>query len=450
MPPQLSKSRFLAGLQCLKRLYFECYHRELADPVEANRQAIFNAGTAIGELARQRFPDGSLIEENYLEHFQAVRSTQTLLSDTAVPALYEAAFTFQGIRTRVDILKRNGQQEFDLVEVKSTTGVKPEHLPDVAIQMYAAEGSGIRIRRVYLMHINNGYVYQGGDHDLEQLFSLQDVTDSARSYVAENMPDDLARMWESLQRDDAPDIETSPHCKKPYQCPFYGHCHESEIKVNRQRFISPDLASSLEEIAFPATFLDFETVMPAIPVYAGTRPYQLIPFQWSLHIRNSSGQIRHDSFLNDDTEDPRERFITSLIEAIPREGAIVTYSHYEKTVMNGLAKAFPQYENRLLVLGERVIDLLKLIRRNYYHPEFNDSYSLKSVLPALVPNLSYADLAIPDGLAAATSYNRMIADDTPEYEKAEIREALLAYCQRDTEGMVHIYDALQAEAEGYG
>ena len=179
--PQLSKSRFLAGLQCLKRLYLECHHPELADPVEAGQQAVFDAGSAVGKLARQRFPDGTLIEEQYFEHSQAVRSTQTLLSDASVPALYEPAFTFQGVRTRIDVLSRSGGQEFDLIEVKSTTSAKDEHIPDIAIQLYVVEGSGITIGRAYLMHINNTYVYQGGDHNPEQLFSLADVTDRSQS-----------------------------------------------------------------------------------------------------------------------------------------------------------------------------------------------------------------------------------------------------------------------------
>ena len=159
--PQLSKSRFLAGLQCLKRLYLECHDRELADPIEASRQAIFDAGTAVGVLARQRFPGGALIDEDYFQHAQAVRSTRVRLSDASLPALFEPAFTFQGIRTRVDVLTRSDEQEFDLVEVKSTTGPKNEHIPDIAIQMHVVEGSGISIRKAYLLHINNTYVYQG-------------------------------------------------------------------------------------------------------------------------------------------------------------------------------------------------------------------------------------------------------------------------------------------------
>ena len=490
--PQLSKSRFIAGLQCLKRLYLECYHRELADPVEAGQQAVFDAGTSVGELARRRFPNGKLVAEQYFEHSQAEQTTLALLSDTSIPALYEPAFTFQRIRTRVDILVRVDGPIFDLVEVKSTTSAKDQHIPDVAIQLYALEGSGVTIRRAYLMHINNTYVYQGGNHDVEQLFSLTDVTEEARAYMDEDIPNNLALMWESLQLAETLDIETGPHCTTPYRCPFFGYCHQDKpehpvrdlprlrqgdyerLRVSGvreigsippdftglsslqsrvrdsvatgQSYVGPNLASRLGEISFPASFLDFETLSLAVPIYAGTRPYQTIPFQWSLHVREADGKLRHSAFLDDSPGDPRERFISGLLEALPSEGSIVVYSSYETTVLKGLAQAFPQYAGRLLALCERVIDLLQIIRGNYYHPEFHGSFSIKSVLPALVPDMSYADLDVPDGMAAAAAYARLVTGDAPEPEKAAIREALLAYCERDTLATVRVYEALLAEA----
>ena len=446
----LSKSRFQYGLQCLKRLYLEAYHRELADPVGARLQAIFDSGTAVGELARRRFPNGTLVKETYLEHAQAVETTKALLADAAIPSLYEPAFTYRGIRTRIDALRRNGRQGFDLVEVKSTTSVKPEHVTDVAIQLYAAEGCGVSIDRAYLMHINNAYVYRGGDHDLEQLFTLADVSDRARAFVAESVPNDLDRMWEALQLDHAPDIAVGRHCTSPYRCSFYGHCHQGEAGTDRPLSISPSLASRLGEIAFPAAFLDFETFGPAVPVYVGTRPYQRVPFQWSMHVMDADGRLSHASFLNGDVEDPRERFITGLLEAVPIEGSIVAYSPYERTMMRELAEAFPQHRDGLLALCDRVVDLLKLVRGGYYHPGFNGSYSLKSVLPALVPDMDYADLEVQDGMAASMAYARMTAADAPASEKASIRQALLAYCERDTEAMVRIYDKLLSETGGAG
>ena len=269
MTPQLSKSKFQYGLQCLKRLYLESYHPELIDPIDSGLQARFDTGTTVGDVARQRFPNGRLIAETYLEHDQALDTTETLLTDASVPALYEPAFTFQGIRTRVDVLNRTALGGFDLVEVKSSTRLKPEHITDVAIQVYAVEGSGIPIRGAYLMHLNNTYVYQGGDHDLEQLFTLQDVSDPARSFIEKSVPNDLSRMWSTLQLDTPPEIETGSHCTKPYRCSFYGHCHQDSPRTKRQPYISPALSSRLGEITFPAGFLDFETFNPAIPLYPG-------------------------------------------------------------------------------------------------------------------------------------------------------------------------------------
>ena len=490
--PQLSKSRYMAGLQCLKRLYLETYRRELADPVDPAQQARFDAGTTVGELARQRFPGGRLVAEEYYQHEQAVRTTRRLLRSVPVPPLYEAAFSFEGIRTRVDVLYKNEEPGFDMVEVKSSTGVSPVHIPDVAIQMHVLEGAGVPVDRAWLMHVNNAYVYEGGPYDPEQLFSLEDVTEQARAFAADNIGDDLDRMWEAMRQDSEPDIETGRHCNKPYKCSFFGHCHRNEpehpvrqlprlgeklwvrlreagIEAIRdvpadfpglndthrrvrdsvaieQPFVGPDLGAALNEIAYPVSFMDFETVGPALPLYVGTRPYQTIPFQWSLHIRDADGGLTHREFLNGDADDPRERFVVSLLDAVPSEGSVVVYSSFEKSRLTEMARLFPQHENRLEALCARLFDLLDVIRGHYYDPGFHGSYSLKSTLPALVPDMAYTDLEIQGGDVASIGYTRMIAADTPEPERTEFQEALLAYCKRDTEAMVRVLDALHAEA----
>ncbi len=199
--PQLSKSRFMAGLQCLKRLYLECYHRDLVDPIGARQQNMFDTGTAVGELARERFPSGKLIREDHLAHSQAVESTETLLADSTTTALFEPAFTFQKIRTRVDILNQTGGER-DLIEVKSSTSFKAEHIPDIAIQLHVLEGSGVGVGEAFLMHINKSYVYDGESLDLGQLFTLVDVTSEAKTFMSDELPGNLERMWEVLKRDE--------------------------------------------------------------------------------------------------------------------------------------------------------------------------------------------------------------------------------------------------------
>ena len=446
MTPSLSKSRFQHGLQCLKRLYLESYRRDLADTVSAGQQAIFDSGTAVGELARQRFPRGILVDESHLDHQRAVETTRALVDDSSVSSIYEAGFTFEGIRTRIDVLERNEDGTFDLIEVKSTASDKPEHYTDVAIQLYVVEGSGIPVNRASLMHLNRDYVYQGGEHSLQELFALEDVTTAARSFVDNAAVNKLNEMWSVLEMEDEPDIDVGSHCDRPHRCSFFEHCHRDLVVDYGRPYVNDGLAASLTEIQFPAAFLDFETVNPAIPVYVGTRPYQAIPFQWSLQILDSAGQVEHRAFLNDDRDDPRERLAMALLESLPAQGSIVTYSGYERRAVNGLAQAVPRHADRLLALCDRMVDLLAIVRSNVRHPGFRGSYSLKSVLPVLVPGMGYADMEIADGMTAATSYARMIGEDTSPGQRTAIRDALLTYCERDTEAMVRVYEALWQES----
>jgi len=215
-----------------------------------------------------------------------------------------------------------------------------------------------------------------------------------------------------------------------------------ECVVNDRAFVGPELLTKLREISFPVSFLDFETFNPALPAYVGTRPYQAVPFQWSLHIKSQFGSMIHKSFLWAARDDPRPALIKDLLKAIPPEGTIVAYSNYEQRIMKDLATEFPAFEDPLLDLCDRTFDLLQLVREEYYHPQFHGSFSIKSVLPALVTEMGYQDLEIQQGLVAAIDFGRTVSENIPSDEKERIREALLAYCQRDTEAMVRIFDAL--------
>lgn len=488
--PHLSKTRFGAGLQCLKRLYLESYSRDLMDPITVSLQAIFDAGTAVGELARERYPGGHLIAESYDNHQGAAINTRNALADPTIPAIYEAAFTFERIRVRIDVLIRNDGDGFDLVEVKSTTGVKHQHIPDAAIQLYVAEGSGLKIQKVSLLHIDSSYVYEGGPYDLAQLFHAEDITDQARSFLSSTFPGALSGMWTVLTKSEVPAIDIGPHCTAPYHCSLYKHCHQgqpehdieqlprarqtllSDLKkigiqdirdipsdfpdlsapqqrvrdsvVSGRPYVGAGLASALGEVAYPVHFLDFETFNPALPVYPGTRPYQAIPFQWSLHVQDSQGNLHHDSFLHTGTGDPRDAFSATLTEAIGPVGTIVVYSNFEQTRVKELAAACPRYSDQLLSLGDRFFDLLNVVREHYYHPGFHGSYSMKNVLPALVPELDYEDLGIQDGSTASAAFTRIIDPATDDAERVRIRGELVDYCQRDTEGMVRIFEVLSS------
>ena len=214
--------------------------------------------------------------------------------------------------------------------------------------------------------------------------------------------------------------------------------------VSGRPYVGAGLATALAEVVYPVHFLDFETINPALPLYPGTRPYQIIPFQWSLHVQDSEGSLHHDSFLHTGAGDPREAFSAALTEAIGPVGTIVVYGSFELTRVKELAAAFPGLSDQLLSLGDRFLDLLDIVREHYYHPGFHGSYSLKSVLPALVPELGYEDLSIRDGSTASIAFTRIIDSATDDAERGRIRRELVDYCRRDTEGMVRILEVLSS------
>ncbi|MFA5055599.1 MAG: DUF2779 domain-containing protein [Dehalococcoidia bacterium] len=486
--PLLSKSRFMAGLQCHKRLYLMLFQPELADEIGEAKQAIFDAGAEVGVLARGIFPGGVLLDQDYMHHKEAMAQTVELLKDKKIPALYEAAFMHDDVRIRADILVRAGRGMFDLVEVKSGNSVKPEHIPDAAVQVWVLEGCGIRVRKACLAHLNKEYIYPGGEYDLQELFVVEDVTDDVREFLPD-VPEMLAEMRAALALSEPPDIAPGKHCSKPYDCEFCGHCfrvfpehyvgqlpgaREKLLRVlaeagvddirnipndfiglnplqQRVRdcvvdgcvFMGPELSGQLAGIQYPVYFLDFETFNPALPLYVGTRPYQVLPIQWSCHIMDKKGKLSHEEFLHDGSDDPREPFAESLIDVLNDSGSIVVYSSFEASQIKGLIRDLPHLSYELsAVLNGRIVDLLKIIKANCYHPDFHGSFSIKAVLPALVPGLGYGDLEIQEGSMASLAYSEMIKPETSAKRRREIRKNLLAYCGRDTEAMVRLFQIL--------
>jgi hypothetical protein len=483
--PLLSKSRFMAGLQCHKRLYLECFNRDLADPISLQQQQILDAGTGVGELARNLFPNGTLIAEDYTDHEGAMQTTNAALGSSSSGSVYEGAFLHDGVRIRADLIVPHRSGEYDLIEVKSTSRVKPEHAYDVGIQLYVLLGSGLNVRKACLCHLNNQYLFQGGEYDLSSLFRIEDITYEA-SLLQGEIPSLLAAMRADLDAPFAPVIETGSQCTSPYTCPFYSHCHigETEYPIEElpraserlldtlrsqglldirdipegfqglnplqqrvrecvatgQPFIDEELPRRLRGLRYPIHFLDFETFNPALPLYVGTRPYQQIPFQWSLHTMTEDGTVRHAEFLHDGTDDPREPFAASLVDALGDTGPVVVYSGFESARLRELAVVFPSLACPLEALaGERMVDLLQLVRTHCYHPDFRGSFSIKSVLPAFVHHLGYDDLAISDGSLASMAYIEMIAPATSSDRKVKIRQDLLDYCRRDTLAEVELF-----------
>jgi len=492
--PRLSKSKFLSGLQCHKRLYLEVHQPALATKPDAATQAMFDMGTEVGELARSRFPGGVLVTAGHRQTEAALAQTAALIQDLTVPAIYEGAFLHGGVLIRADILERvltaDGQPcGWRLIEVKSSTKVKDVHLEDLAIQSEVILGAGLTLVSSSLMHINTGYVYRNGAIDLNELFAIQDLSEAVAQRRAE-VPRRLAEMSHLLLQAQPPVIEPDGHCHTPYDCPFWEHCTKDKparwihylpgskqvvsqltqlgvatideipagtrlspvqcrVKENVE-WVSAKLGPLLKAVQYPVHHLDFETIMLPVPRFSDTRPYQALPVQWSNHIEQSAGELRHEEFLHKEVSDPREVLAISLLESLGERGSICVYSPYERSILEQLAAALPSLRPALSRIVSRLWDLFPIIRDHYYHPAFGGSYSIKSVLPAIVPSLAYDDLAIQEGGHAASQYYRMVFVETDWVERATIQEALLRYCARDTLAMVELRRALMEKAQIQG
>jgi hypothetical protein len=468
----------------VKRLYLSTYHRALAVYDECD-EARFETGQQVGLLATQRFPGGVLVPYNPDRVEEALERTRALMADPKVPAIFEATFIHERVLVRADILERLPDNAWRIVEVKSSTEMEPHHVPDVAIQCYVTRGAGLDVPSAHLWHINNRYVYDGVQLDLRRYFSRQDITEQVEGWQAD-IPDLIADQLRILAGP-LPSIEPGLHCDEPYGCAFWQHCTADkptdwifkmpgknaifetllargieqiaripdDFPLNRlQRrvrkcvisgcpFLDPALAETIGIGRYPVHYLDFETLMPAVPLFAGTRPFQQIPFQWSVQtLRSEGAQPEERAYLHSDGADPRRGLAAALLEALREPGPIYIYTWFESGIIKGLADALPDLAGALLALRARLVDLCWPIRNSYYHPRLNGSFTLKNLAPALLPEMDYAGLEIREGSQAGPAYLRTIAPDTPPEERDRIRRALLAYCGQDTLALLGVHRTL--------
>ena len=475
-PRGLSKSKLVSFVQCPKRLWLQTFRPELADECDAATAMRFEAGNAFGDLARSFYAGGILVDEENLA--EALTRTEVELGKN-VP-LFEATFVHENVLVRADVLLP-GQRGATLVEVKASTEVKEYQLFDAAIQAWVLAGAGQNLARVQIGHVNNQFVYPGGEQ-YEGILYIEDVTAEVGRIIP-SIPAYVAEAKKCLALEKEPCLSAGPQCFEPYGCPFYGYCapereafpveglprigKKSEtlraLGYNDIRDI-PDayplseaqtvvrevtkrgspmlLAGAKAEMAslpYPRAYMDFETIAFTVPIWAGTRPYQQIPFQWSCHIESRAEALTHVEFLGEDGKDPRIHFIESLLACMQNCATVIMYNAaFECTRLQELAEAFPEYASGIQDITGKVFDLLPVARRNYYHPDMMGSWSIKKVLPTIAPELDYARLAIGDGSAAQEGFLKLLAlpSGSPEWQK--LRTDMLLYCARDTWAMVQI------------
>jgi hypothetical protein len=483
----LTKSRYTAGLQCLRRLWL--IDHEPAPHEEPAPGSPMDIGLEIGRKAHLLFPGGALVDEPPWWHAQAVARTAALMANEQVPAIFEAAFEYDNIRIRVDVLERLAPGTWGLREVKSSSGPKNHYYDDIALQVFVLQGACVAVSSIEFLHVNTAYVRGPGGICWTDFFARMDVHDPVAARLVD-LPSRLHAMRDCLGMVELPHAEPGSQCGTPYACEFWDRCtadkpadwtfylprlsqaRVSELKVHGiesislipadfplaskqmiirdatasgQPYVALDLAGLLSRCGPPACYLDFEAMMPPIPLYAGTRPYQTIPFQWSLHASDGEGVLQHREFLAEGCGDPRRQFAETLIEALAAfDGPILVYSAYEKSRLKQLAGEFPDLSESLNALIARLVDLLPIVRGAVYFPEFRFSNSIKSVGPALCPGFGYDNLeGIADGGAASSTFLQLASGYlTVPDEIDHLRAALLAYCQRDTLAMVEVHRAL--------
>ncbi|MBZ5640205.1 MAG: DUF2779 domain-containing protein [Acidobacteriia bacterium] len=400
--------------------------------------------------------------------------------------IYEASFFADEAFVAVDVLAKN-DDGWRLIEVKSTTKVKPEHIPDVAVQVHVLRKAGLPVTTAELMHLDRGCV----SPDLSNLFTRADVTAAAEAFLPD-VPGELGRQLEML-RGALPEVPIGPHCNSPYECPFENRCwpalpehHVSTLyyvgnqwwdlaadgyetvdelpadlsphpAARRQQravregrtIVEPGLDRALRSLRGRLAIIDFETVAPAIPVWNGCRPYDAVPAQFSCHVQDGRGGWTHQEWLADGPGDPRPELVRRLAHAC--EGAdtvLAYYSDFESRCLHLMADALPELREPVDSIVARLADPLPIVRDYVYHPGFGGSFSLKAVVPALVPELSYHGMEVADGMAASRELERLLLDrdSIPDAERERLREALRRYCELDTWGVVRLLERLHEMA----
>ena len=480
----LSKSLFIKGIQCHKSLYLHKYHPEWKDPVPPSREELFESGSEVGIIAQRLFPGGINIPYEPDDYDKQIKLTQEAIRG-GIYTIYEAAFKSNGVFVKTDILHKE-KDGWAIYEVKSSTSLKDIYMPDAAIQYYAVKGSGLPVSRVCVIHINNQYIRQG-DIEPHKLFTVNDITCEVLG-MQDKIEEELERQ-KNMLLGDIPDKDIGRHCQDPYDCEFIGYCwshipEDSVFILKGNRTLSYELYSKgiinlrdipesmvsgdimfqveaflekkihiskesirdfLDTMRYPLYFLDFETLSSPIPPFDGTAPYQHIPFQYSLHIiENEGSEPVHHEYIAEPGTDPRRELTERLLSDIPENACVIAYvANFEKNRLKELAEYLPEYRRKKENIIVNTIDLaIPFKKRYFYHWKQNGSYSLKAVLPLIVPELTYENLEIRDGNMAMKAYKMMHETSDPE-EINLIRHALLEYCRLDTLAMIKIVERLK-------
>jgi hypothetical protein len=495
----LSKSKLIAFRQCPKRLWLEVHQPHLREDSKSTK-AIFRTGHEVGALAQRLYDpagQGALIDLPAEGVGAAIERSRSLLQGDA--PVFEAGFAAGGAMAFADVMlpvTLDGKATWRMVEVKSSTSVKDYYLDDIAIQSFVARESGIPLTSVSLAHIDSTWTYPGGGN-YQGLLVEADLTERAFPRVDE-VRGWIASAHAVAAQPTPPNVATGLQCSTPFACGFSAHCKKGEspaefpvtwlpriqspaLKKHIQKHGIKDMRDVPNELLnplqrrvrdctvsgegyfdtegakhdlhlhqLPAYFLDFETIQFGVPRWAGTRPFQSLPFQFSLHFLNALGQLKHHGFLDLSGSDPSHAFACSLVEHSGHSGPVFVYnSGFEGSRISELATRFPELQSSLLAIRKRLVDLLPIAQSRFYHPSQMGSWSIKKVLPAIAPELRYDQLAgVQDGDMAMQAFLEAIDPYTLPERREDIALQLQRYCSLDTLAMVEIWKVFSGYTSG--
>jgi len=499
-PKFLTKSRYVNGLQCSKWIWLSFNNPEKLPKVDEATQHRFDEGHQVGELSKKLFPKGIEVK-GQLNHELNDKESRELLKKRK--PLFEAGFIHKNGKcyARADVLVPVNKDEWDIYEVKSSTEVKEDYIRDISFQKYCYESAGLKIRNCFVVHINNQYVRQE-EIEPKEFFVIAPVSDEVESEMP-NVEDNIKKLFKIVSLNKCPEVEVGDSCclgsadyekkgfdqihstdkfwKEHPECDIFDlyRCGRKALelfnvgvfqikdlegtklndkqqiqykthKSGKHHYDTNELKLFMNKLKYPLYFLDFESYNTAIPLYNGLKPYQQIPFQFSVHVISKKGaKPKQFSFIASGSEDPRPEFLKALKVGLGTKGSIVVYNQtFEQTVLKKLAEYFPLYQEWVNSIIERMVDLLIPFRNfAYYHPKQKGSASIKYVLPVLTGE-TYEDFEIANGSQASLSY-LFITHGSYEGEKAseeeikKVRVDLEKYCGQDTMGMVWILEKLE-------
>lgn len=448
---QLSKSDYMLFLKHPAWLWLKKHDKLKLPPIDEGTQAMFDAGHKFEAYAEALFENGvTLGFNNYNEYISLTERTTQALNDGAT-TIFQSRFVWDEYNCLPDIIDVVGDKEVDLYEIKSSTRVKDEHLYDLAFQRAVIEANGLKIRKIFVIYVNNEYV-RHGDIKSEELTKMDDVTlavHNLASFTESNMPLALETMKSDTMPDPDPIFLSKLGDKREWQT-----IYESLVDIEKPDYSDAqatiqkhEIDVFLTELEYPLYFLDYETMSAVVPYFDGHRPYQQVPSQYSLHILDSpDAEIHQKEYLHRDNTDPSLPIAQHLVQDIGTSGSIITWNaSFEKSCNVTLGKLNPEFADAMTAINERIVDLMIPFKPKnawYSDPRFEGSASIKKVLPVIVPSLSYKELDIQNGGSAQSLWMQAVLDESRD-DKDKILDDLIKYCGLDTLAMVEIYNVLR-------